>query len=95
MNYWIIYDITNDKRRKKISEACKDYGLLRIQKSAFLGSISKNRLEMLMEIAKDAANPETDCIFAIACCSNCYNAKVIVGHFNDDACKVAEHLFID
>lgn len=39
----VIYDIANDKVRTKVGEACKDYGLERIQYSAFLGDINHNR----------------------------------------------------
>ena len=43
----VIYDIQEDKARTKISEACLDYGLERIQYSAFQGSLSKNMREEL------------------------------------------------
>ncbi len=33
----VIYDIADDNLRNKVSEVCKDFGLMRIQKSAFLG----------------------------------------------------------
>lgn len=47
MQTLVIFDITSDKIRNKVGEACKDYGLTRIQKSAFLGDINHNRLEEL------------------------------------------------
>lgn len=34
-----IYDITEDKIRNKIAQICQDYGLQRIQYSAFLGRL--------------------------------------------------------
>ena len=43
----VIYDIENDKIRLKISETCLDYGLVRIQYSAFLGTLNKNKREEL------------------------------------------------
>jgi CRISPR-associated protein Cas2 len=43
----VIYDIENDKIRLKISETCLDYGLARIQYSAFLGALNKNKREEL------------------------------------------------
>ncbi len=43
MQTLVIYDIPNDKIRNKVGEACKDYGLERIQYSAFLGEINHNR----------------------------------------------------
>jgi len=35
----VIYDITNDEVRSRVAKACKEAGLVRIQKSAFLGRI--------------------------------------------------------
>lgn len=44
----LIYDIPDDRIRHKVSERCKDYGLVRIQYSAFAGYIDRNRREELM-----------------------------------------------
>lgn len=41
MNILLIYDISEDKLRRKASEICKDYGLVRIQYSAFFGRLSR------------------------------------------------------
>ena len=43
----LIYDIEDDKIRLKISETCLDYGLRRIQYSAFLGRLNRNKREEL------------------------------------------------
>jgi len=43
----VIYDIENDKIRLRISETCLDYGLTRIQYSAFLGTLNRNKREEL------------------------------------------------
>ena len=57
----IIYDIPSDKLRSKVADICQDYGLDRIQFSAFLGEINHNRREELLqkikrEIGRKAAN---------------------------------------
>ena len=44
---FVIYDITDDRLRSKISEACLDFGLTRIQYSAFAGSLNRNKREEL------------------------------------------------
>ena len=48
----LIYDITSDKIRGKVADACLDYGLQRIQYSAFMGEISANHLEELLQRIK-------------------------------------------
>lgn len=44
----LVYDIVNDRARAKIADACLDYGLDRIQFSAFAGRMSRNHQQELM-----------------------------------------------
>ncbi|AHY48056.1 cas2: CRISPR-associated endoribonuclease Cas2 (plasmid) [Rubrobacter radiotolerans] len=44
----LIYDIPDDRVRYRVAERCKDYGLERIQYSAFAGDLDRNRREELM-----------------------------------------------
>lgn len=55
-----IYDIENDRIRTKVSEACKDYGLQRIQYSAFLGDLNRGRRdELLLRLRKTLYEQDT------------------------------------
>lgn len=49
MQTLVIFDIPDDKIRNRVGEACKDYGLKRIQYSAFLGNINYNRRDELYQ----------------------------------------------
>lgn len=56
-----VYDITSDRIRCKVAQACQDYGLKRIQYSAFLGDLTLNRQEELWlkckrKLGKSAGN---------------------------------------
>lgn len=53
MNILLIYDISEDRLRTKTSEMCKDYGLIRVQYSAFFGEISRNLHGELRRRLKD------------------------------------------
>jgi CRISPR-associated protein Cas2 len=44
----IIYDISDDRLRLKVAEVLKNYGLKRIQKSAFIGYLTRSRLSSLV-----------------------------------------------
>ncbi len=44
----LIYDIADDRIRAKVASACEDYGLDRVQYSAFYGRLSRNLQEELM-----------------------------------------------
>src|SRR5665213_3012622 len=43
----LIYDIENDRLRTRASDICQDYGLRRIQYSAFFGKLNRNRRQEL------------------------------------------------
>jgi CRISPR-associated protein Cas2 len=43
----VLYDIQIDRLRTRVSEACLDYGLERIQFSAFRGKLTRNKREEL------------------------------------------------
>ena len=49
MQTLVIYDIPDDKKRLQISERCKDWGLTRIQYSAFIGDLNHNRRDELFQ----------------------------------------------
>jgi len=44
----VIYDISHDGTRNKVADCCLDYGLDRIQYSAFAGELSRTHQEELM-----------------------------------------------
>lgn len=47
MHILVIYDVQDDRVRLKVANACKDYGLQRVQFSAFKGELSNNRMQEL------------------------------------------------
>ncbi len=57
MRYLLIYDITHDGTRQKVADACLDYGLERVQYSAFLGQLtSAHQRELLLKICQRLGN---------------------------------------
>ncbi|NTW01205.1 MAG: CRISPR-associated endonuclease Cas2 [Oscillochloris sp.] len=53
MQCLLIYDISDDRARQKIADACLDYGLARMQYSAFCGDLSRtHQRELFNEIRK-------------------------------------------
>jgi len=48
MPYVVIYDITRDSLRNKVANKLKDYGLNRIQYSAFVGDLRARNLRSLV-----------------------------------------------
>jgi len=87
MLYWLIYDITENKIRSKIASKCKNYGLFRVQKSSFIGNLSKNKSEMLILEIKELELKEDDCIFMIPACKSCFSEREIIGYLDEERLK--------
>lgn len=57
----LIYDVVSDRVRSKISDVCLDYGLSRVQQSAFVGHLNANRqAEIMQKIARVAGRSRVD-----------------------------------
>ena len=49
MRCLVVYDISNDAARTKVADMCLDYGLSRIQYSAFVGDLSRSHQDELLQ----------------------------------------------
>lgn len=87
MLYWLIYDINENKIRSKIASKCKNYGLFRVQKSSFIGNLSKNRAEMLFLEIKELKLKPDDCIFMLPTCKLCFSEREIIGKLDEERLK--------
>lgn len=64
MIYLVVYDITSDKARKKVSEQLLNLGLVRAQYSVFIGTLAKNRADEIALFAESLL-AETDRLYII------------------------------
>lgn len=62
----LFYDIVNDRARTKVADACLDYGLDRIQYSAFAGQLSRPLQQELMYRIEDILDGGTANVTLIA-----------------------------
>jgi CRISPR-associated protein Cas2 len=60
---WVIYDITENRIRQKVSDRCKNYGLYRVQKSVFLGDLNTNDRDSLGLEFKELIDTERDSVY--------------------------------
>lgn len=61
MYYLLIYDIGEDRARGKVANLCLDYGLQRVQYSAFLGNIPRTlQEELLLKIGRVLRHKRAD-----------------------------------
>ena len=66
----LIYDIEDDKLRTRTSDICLDYGLERIQFSAFFGKLNRNRRQELAMKLQNEIGPEAARIRIIPVCAD-------------------------
>lgn len=83
----VIYDIPSTKIRNKIAEACMDYGLDRIQWSAFLGDINHNRREELEARLKKVLGRRAGNIQLFPVCEKDLGLRVIIEVRKEDEKK--------
>lgn len=81
MKTLVVYDITDDNLRLKVAETCKNHGLSRIQKSAFIGEIpSGRRKELIVALEKlMRRRGPRDKIHVFVLCSSCYSLTRVIG----------------
>jgi CRISPR-associated protein Cas2 len=75
----VIYDITEDNLRTEVAQACKTHGLVRVQKSAFLGQISSSLRKELIAILKNIVEESKNNIQVYVICRPDISLKVELG----------------
>lgn len=88
MFLWVAYDISSNKNRRKVAIRCKQIGLVRIQKSVFMGRISKASLRDF----KDATAPlitKTDKLYLMPISPDMYKQMLLYGAtFNQERLSI-------
>jgi len=79
MRYVVIYDITNDNLRALVAETLKDYGLQRIQYSAFIGYLRRDELNSLLVDLKNLIKDLTENVQLYPLCDTCFKGRKEVG----------------
>lgn len=80
---WVIYDIVATPKRTKIAKACKGYGLYRVQKSVFLGTLNKNQIDELALKCEDIINPDEDSVYIFPMCDEDFKKVKLLGQAFD------------
>jgi len=70
-----IYDVTDDNLRNQVSELLKDYGLTRIQYSAFLGSLRRRDLNSFLVDLRDLISEKLENVQIYPICDTCFRGK--------------------
>lgn len=79
VRYLVIYDITDDNLRTFVAESLKDYGLTRVQYSAFIGHLRRDRLNSLIVDLKNLIKEALENVQFYPVCDNCFRGRKEVG----------------
>ena len=79
MRYLVIYDITDDNLRTLVAESLKDYGLTRVQYSAFIGSLRRDKLNSLIVDLKNLIKDLVENVQFYPVCDTCFRGRWEVG----------------
>ena len=78
MHSLLVYDIPDDRKRTRIADACLDYGLDRIQYSAFQGQLrSTHQDELILKIKKILGKQAGNVQLFTVCAEDWVKRKVI------------------
>jgi len=67
----VSYDITNDRRRGKLSKLLEDFGGKRVQRSVFECYLTAKNYEKLLTRLNKLMDPETDSVRFYTLCESC------------------------
>jgi CRISPR-associated protein Cas2 len=81
----LIYDIENDRLRTRIADACLDYGLERIQFSAFFGKLNRNRRQELALRLRNELGNESGRVRIIPVCEQDLKDMWVLDQYRRDA----------
>ncbi|MBK1695120.1 CRISPR-associated endonuclease Cas2 [Chromatium weissei] len=80
---WIMYDIVENKVRSKVAQHCKNAGLYRVQKSVFLGTIVRNRLDELRLKIETLTDANVDSVYIFPMCEMDFKKVILLGQAFD------------
>jgi CRISPR-associated protein Cas2 len=90
MRLLLVYDIVNDRQRTKVATACLDYGLDRIQYSAFMGALSRTHQEELMLRISAIIGDGTACVHLYPIDETAWQKRLMLEQHMDRILKFEE-----
>ncbi len=76
---WVVYDIVEDKVRTKVAKECKKAGLIRVQKSIFLGRLESSRFDELSDLCEYLIDEEKDSVYLFPFCQEDFRRIQVLG----------------
>ena len=90
MKCLVVYDIPDDRIRTKVADVCLDYGLQRIQYSAFLGSLNRNLQEELMMKVKRRMGRKAGNVLLFPICASDLQQRLEIDNRGEEQATAAQ-----
>lgn len=78
MQYWVCYDIADDRRRQRLSDVLLDFGT-RVQESVFQCLIEPSLAEEMLARIRRTIEENSDKVHVLAFCDACAGRVVLYG----------------
>jgi CRISPR-associated endonuclease Cas2 len=78
VEYWVCYDIADDHRRQRLSDALLDYGM-RVQESVFHCLLDAHLAEEMLARVGRIVEEHTDKVHVLAMCDSCAGRTKMFG----------------
>ena len=78
-----MYDIADDKIRRKAIKICKNVGLYRVQKSIFLGDIEENDFDEVKLRLEETVDLKNDSVYVFTMSKKELNKAGLIGQAFD------------
>lgn len=78
LRYVVTYDIVDDKKRNKVANILKDYGI-RVQKSVFECRVRPESLKEMRAKVVDIIDKKQDSVLIYPLCAACASRKTVLG----------------
>ena len=90
MQVLLIYDISHDGTRTKVADICLDYGLDRVQYSAFLGALPRTHQEELILKIKKKLGRRSGKIRLVPICAKDWSAQLTIKNEEEEEEEIDE-----
>lgn len=75
----VVYDVSDNRRRLELANMLKSYGLVRVQRSMFLGKVSSQTLKDIVRKASRIIDKQTDVVHVIPITIYAYQHMKVIG----------------
>ncbi len=85
MLVWVVYDMPENKPRRKVAKACLNAGIYRVQKSVFLGELNLNQIDELTLKINSLMDEARDSVYIFPMCREDFSKVKLLGQaFNKE-----------